>query len=147
MPLTWSAHAEAGVLHVRLRGRVSLAFAQRAYDEVIQYAVDHGHHVLFLDCRAVEGSLGDFERYDFGMHAVAHHAALVQAGGVSPRIAIAGSEPLVDPARFGETVATNRGVWLKVTTSAEEALAWLRSPGESNSVAASTPDPAPPATG
>jgi hypothetical protein len=145
--LAWSAHLESGVLHVRLRGRVMLDDACRVYDEVIRYAVDHARHVVFLDCRTLEGSLRDLERYEFAMHAVAHHAALVQAGGVSPRIAIAGAEPLIDPGRVGETVATNRGVWLKVTTSADDALAWLISPEDSRPVAAAAPDPAPPSAG
>jgi hypothetical protein len=145
MPLIWSAHPEAGVLHVRLQGRVTLGAARLAYDEVIRFAVDHAHHVLFLDCRGLEGSLRDLDRYEFAMHTVAHHAAVVQAGGLSPRIAIAGAEPLIDPARFGETVATNRGVWLKVTTSAEDALAWLSTSDDSRPVAEIAPDlPLPP---
>jgi len=41
------------------------------------------------------------------------------------RMAIVGSEPYIDPDRFGETVATNRGGDVGVFTSMTDALAWL----------------------
>jgi hypothetical protein len=41
------------------------------------------------------------------------------------RFAYVGSQPLVEPQRFGETVAVNRGINLKVFTEMKEALAWL----------------------
>ena len=41
------------------------------------------------------------------------------------RVAVVGSLPIIDPARFGETVARNRGVIVKVTTELEDALSWL----------------------
>jgi hypothetical protein len=40
-------------------------------------------------------------------------------------VAYVGDEPLIDPARFGETVAVNRGALIKVTTDLNEAFAWL----------------------
>jgi hypothetical protein len=41
------------------------------------------------------------------------------------RFACLGTEPMVDRGRFGETVAVNRGLKVKVTESLEEALRWL----------------------
>jgi hypothetical protein len=40
-------------------------------------------------------------------------------------VAIVGVEPLVDRDRFGQTVAQNRGLPVKITTRLEEALSWL----------------------
>ena len=37
-------------------------------------------------------------------------------------------EPLRDPARYGETVAVNRGMKVKVFETLEEAFEWLRLP-------------------
>ena len=42
------------------------------------------------------------------------------------RIALAAEIPIVDPERFGETVARNRGTNGKVFTDLEEAKAWLK---------------------
>jgi hypothetical protein len=55
-----------------------------------------------------------------------YHQTRVQSpGGPLIRMAIVGSEPLIDRERFGEIVARNRGVPLKVTTDLDEALRWL----------------------
>jgi len=43
----------------------------------------------------------------------------------SCRYAIVGNHPLVDPKRFGETVAVNRGVNVRAFTEMKQALAWL----------------------
>jgi hypothetical protein len=35
-------------------------------------------------------------------------------------------EPVLDPKRFAETVAVNRGMWAKAFDNLEDALGWLR---------------------
>jgi hypothetical protein len=41
------------------------------------------------------------------------------------QVAVYGRQPLIDPSRFGETVALNRGAKVKVSERLDEALAWL----------------------
>lgn len=41
------------------------------------------------------------------------------------RLAYVGKVPVIDPSRFGETVAGNRGVDVKVFDSVDDALRWL----------------------
>ena len=41
-------------------------------------------------------------------------------------LAIVGKEPLIDPGRFGETVAINRGAYGKVFDGMEKALNWIQ---------------------
>jgi hypothetical protein len=41
------------------------------------------------------------------------------------RLAVLGNEPIIDPNRFGEIVATNRGANVKVFTDDPMALEWL----------------------
>jgi hypothetical protein len=47
--------------------------------------------------------------------------------GVSPstQFAYVLKEPVLDPGRFGETVAVNRGMLVKVCDRPEDALRWL----------------------
>jgi len=52
-----------------------------------------------------------------------------ERGAVVIRVAIVGVEPLVDRDRFGQTVAQNRGLPVKITTRMEEALSWLEIAG------------------
>ena len=42
------------------------------------------------------------------------------------RLACVGNPAHVDPGGFGETVARNRGVNVKITTNMDEALAWIQ---------------------
>ena len=41
------------------------------------------------------------------------------------KMAVYGKEPMVDPQRFGETVALNRYALVKVCTRVDEAIRWL----------------------
>jgi SOS response regulatory protein OraA/RecX len=41
------------------------------------------------------------------------------------QVAVYGRRPLIDPERFAETVAVNRGAKVKVSEQLDEALAWL----------------------
>jgi hypothetical protein len=63
--------------------------------------------------------------------ALEHHKSKAEqivgrAFGKIGRFAVVGQEPLIDEERFGETVAVNRGINAKATTSLDEAISWLR---------------------
>jgi hypothetical protein len=74
---------------------------------------------LLVDTLEVYGALNDLDRYRFGMAAVNE--------GLAGPIAFVGKEPgVIDPRRFGEVVARNRGVNVRVFTDETAARAWLR---------------------
>ena len=50
---------------------------------------------------------------------------LVKAYGIVPRFAYVAHAPVRDPERFGETVAVNRGMNVKVFETPEDAMEWL----------------------
>jgi hypothetical protein len=78
-----------------------------------------------VDCRNATGSLSTVDRYDFATYVAELHARYALEHGAALRVAYVGNEPFIDPGRFGETVAMNRGALIKVTTDMNEALAWL----------------------
>ncbi len=43
----------------------------------------------------------------------------------NPQFAYVLHEPVLDPLRFGETVAANRGMFVKAFDNLDEAVAWL----------------------
>jgi len=49
---------------------------------------------------------------------------LTQGRGIF--LAIVGNVPIIDPKRFGETSATNRGALIKVFTKIDNATTWLK---------------------
>src|SRR5258708_37444359 len=72
---------------------------------------------VFVDAREVFGAPSDLDRYRFAMAAVSQ--------GLTGPLACLGTEPIVDPARFGETVARTRRVHVRACTNDAEARAQL----------------------
>ena len=101
--------------------------AKRVFRDAIEAAAKHNLFKILIDCRGLRGAPGTVQRFDLSDSVSRfYHQSRVQAPNKAPlRLAVVGSEPLIDRERFGETVARNRGVPLKVATSLEEALQWL----------------------
>jgi hypothetical protein len=93
--------------------------------EAIEAAEALGLERVLVDCRSVEGTLSTIERFAYANLVAERHARYLSARGRQLRVAYVGREPLIDPERFTETVAVNRGALVKMTTDIAEALAWL----------------------
>ena len=52
-------------------------------------------------------------------------AGYLPAGGAAVKVAVVGRLEVIDPARFGVTVARNRGFFSKAFSSESEAWTWL----------------------
>jgi hypothetical protein len=82
-------------------------------------------NVLF-DGRKVTGNPETMERFYYGEFAAQTVLEYQkQTGSRTPRFAYVLKEPVLDPRKFGETVAVNRGMLIKVCDNLEEALEWL----------------------
>ncbi len=90
-------------------------------DEALDYAAQNGVTAVLVDIRNVEGLPSTAERFEMG-----EAFAEIQLGKETIiAVAIVGREPLIDPERFGETVALNRCAVGKVFTDMVEAVNWL----------------------
>ena len=78
-------------------------------------------HIL-IDGADVTGYLSDVDRFEIATYLSELNR---QEETYFKAIAIVGNMPLVDPFRFGETVARNRGVNGRVFTDIKEAIEWL----------------------
>jgi hypothetical protein len=65
------------------------------------------------------------DRYALAEFLAQEVVSYIIAGKILQRLAILGREPLVDPNRFGELVARNRGVQTKTVEQMEDAEKWL----------------------
>jgi len=75
--------------------------------------------LLMIDLLVLQnGEISTFERYKMGM------AAASLAGGVGRMAALARPDQ-IDPRRFGETVARNRGMNIRIFSEVQAALDWL----------------------
>lgn len=117
---------ESGRLNVDAVGKFSLKEAKRTFIEMLEAVALHKTNKVFFDGRKIIGKPEIMERFYYGEFAartVWYFAEL----GVSPatRYAYVLRAPVLDPGRFGETVARNRGMDVMTFDNPEEALQWL----------------------
>ena len=113
-------------LRATVSGSYSLRAAQDAYGEAVKAALAHGHTRVLIDASGVNGVPTQDERYMLGLFVAAEQRILAaRTPAAEVRVAVFAHRPLVDPERFAETVAVNRGAKVKISERLDEALAWL----------------------
>ena len=126
MTLTVDLESRKKYLRATLAGAYTLRAAQDAYDRAVKTAVASGHTRVLIDASGVTGAPTQDERYILGLFVAAEQRILASRNPpIDVQFAIYGRQPLIDPNRFGETVAVNRGGKVKVRERLDEALAWL----------------------
>lgn len=128
MTLDVDIRPKAGYILAVMSGPFHARPAQEGYVQAMRAAAER-ELPLLVDLRGIVGGPTHSERLAFGMYAAAEHNSILrEKNGWAPRVAVIGRPPLVEPHRFGETVAVNRGARIKVTERLEEALEWLGLP-------------------
>ena len=127
MGMIVETRAEPGFLHVEAAGNFSLEEAKRTFLEILEAVARHRvEKVLFDGCK-LTGNPTAMERFYYGEF-TAKSVARFGDRGVSPvtQFAYILREPVLDLRRLGETVAVNRGMFVKAFDNLEDALGWLR---------------------
>ena len=118
--------AEAGLLRAIVAGDFSIDEAKKGFVEILDTAGRHRTKKILVDGREVKGEPELIHRFIYSTFAAGEVAKYVVEHRVgSPQFAYVLREPVLDPQRFGETVAVNRGMRIKVFDNLEEALNWL----------------------
>jgi hypothetical protein len=114
-------------LHVVITGEFSLEEAKRTFLEMLDAVAQHKTAKLLLDGRELQGEPTTIQRFLYGEFAAYAVARYRREHGLSHilQCAYVLHEPVLDPQRFGETVAVNRGMWVKAFDNPEDALVWL----------------------
>jgi len=89
----------------------------------IVYCRENGIRRLLIDTTKLTGfgSLGTAERFAIGER-------LARDARAAVKVALVGRPEVLDPSRFGMTVARNRGLFLSTFSSESEAWEWLLDP-------------------
>ena len=124
-PLKYSSVVKDDYLCVTVSGDFSLDEAKKMYTEILEILLDKKLLKLFFNVCKVKGKVTTMDRYDFGEWAALESIKYMGKGLVRIAVAFYGIEPIIDPERFGELVARNRGLNIKVTTDKDEALQFL----------------------
>ena len=120
---------DSDLLRVQATGEFSLEEAKRTFLEIMEGLALQGTKRVLIDGRTITGDPETIERFYYGEFA-AQTVVRYEVRGVSPATPFAYvlREPVLDPEKFGETVAVNRGMRVKVFDNPEEALEWLGIP-------------------
>lgn len=114
-------------LYVRCSGEFSLEEAQAKFLLIMDAMAEHGKGKVMIDVLELRGHPTTLERFRYAEFAA--NALIARATELcdDTRFAYVGEEPIIDPYRFGENVARNRGMDVKVFATKEisEAYAWL----------------------
>jgi hypothetical protein len=124
-PLKYLAAEKNDYLDANVSGFYSLSEVKKIYTEILEMAVNKKLTKLFVDVCQVQGKITMLERYYFGEFAALEAIRFKGLGLNKISIAFYGIEPIIDPDRFGEIVARNRGLNVKVTTGMDEAFRFL----------------------
>jgi hypothetical protein len=126
MALDYKIEPQPGHLRLICEGRYEPSLNGEFSDQVLGACEKYRPSKMLIDTLRVEGEMSTMDRYNLATLSAKKYLEGKLAGKIPGcRFAFVGSNPLVDPKRFGETVAVNRGIDLKVFTEMKEALAWL----------------------
>jgi hypothetical protein len=126
MALDYKIETQPGHLRLTCRGRYEPSLNDEFSDQVLGACEKYRPSKMLIDTLQVEGEMSTMDRYNLATLSAKKYLEAKLAGKIPGcRFAFVGSNPLVDPKRFGETVAVNRGINLRVFTEMKEALAWL----------------------
>jgi len=114
---------ELGFLTVRAVGEFSLEEAGRTFLEMLEAVARHNVRKVLFDGRGLVGEPKTMERFYYGEFAA--RAVAAAAAARFTQFAYVLEEPVLDPWRFGEMVAVNRGMFVKAFDNQEDALEWL----------------------
>ncbi len=115
----------AGYLYAAASGEFSLAGARTAYGNVLQAAARYRQPRILLDCTRITGAPTVDDRLQFGMFMAEEQTRVRGQLPQDPQVAILAVPPLMDPGRFTQMVANNRGVRMRASESLQELLSWL----------------------
>ncbi len=110
-------------LLLRCRGTFSIDGLTRALDQALDAGAAAGRRAVLVDIRGLDGMApNSLERYEIGVRVADRQRAMEE----TVALVVVGDEPIVDPERFAEVVARNRGAFARVFTDFDEALVWIR---------------------
>ncbi len=110
-------------LHVTLTGHFSLTEAKQKFVDLIDAVRPHNANRVLVDGQTLTGKLTIAERFDYAAFAAETARELSQR----TRFAYLLQEPLLDPQRLDELVATNRGMNVRAFSDFDATIRWLLS--------------------
>jgi len=123
LPFNITVKLEDNFVLLLASGKYSLLNANNLFQISIDSALSNNKSKILIDVTDVTGNIPFFDRFQFSEFFAEYKAK--HAFREVNKIAVVGQEPIVHDGKFGETVAVNRGLNVRVYTNMNEAMAWL----------------------
>ena len=123
--LAYDIELRAGYVYAALSGAFSIESAKNVYRGILQIAAGQGQPRILMDATRITGEMSVSDRLAFGMFLAEEHARVLGQLPGGPQLAILAVPPIMDPGRFTQAVANNRGVRMRASDSLQELLSWL----------------------
>ena len=123
--LRFDIEPRSGYLYAAISGEFTLSSAQASYRAMLQAAALHRQPRMLLDCTRITGKMTTNDRMAFGMFMAEEQQVMLSQLPQAPQVAILAAAPIMDPGRFTQTVANNRGIRMRASESLQELLSWL----------------------
>lgn len=126
MEITLNFRADEELLYVTYSGDFSLAEAKKLFLETLEAVEKYKAQKILVDGRTITGEIRHMERFFYGEFVAAEVSKLrSRSDSPLPQFAYVLLPPILDPRRFGETVAVNRGMPVKTFDNLNDALEWI----------------------
>lgn len=127
MGMTVNIRPEMGFLCFDVGGKFSFNEAKRTFLRVLEAVARHKSGKVFIDGRNISGNIKTMERFYYGEYAARMTWKFVDRGlSADTQFAVVLKSPLFDGGQgLAETVATNKGMHVRIFDNPEEARKWL----------------------
>jgi hypothetical protein len=124
--LSLQVEVDRRLLRATYSGQFSLTEAETTFPQILDVLVKEKLRNVLVDGRQVTGDPEPLERFYYGKYVAEAVSQIVNRTRIEvPRFAYVLLPPVLDPNRFGETVAVNRGMRIKVFDDIKQAEWWL----------------------
>ena len=123
--LHFDVEPRVGYLYVTLTGELKLDSAQASFRDMLAIAARHRQPKILIDCSRLHGEWTPADRHAFGAFLATEVQRTAAQFPSLPRVAIYAVAPLMDPNRYTQTVANNRGAAVRASDSMHELVSWL----------------------
>jgi hypothetical protein len=126
MALELKIETRPDYLLMTYKGLYVQTLAHEFTDQVLEACVRHRPAKVLIDFREVTGVLTTMERFAGVSIAVTKYLTARLSGTIRAcRFVMIAQPPLMDPQRFEETVALNRGLNFRIFSKIEDGIAWF----------------------
>lgn len=125
MSMTLKLSVNPKLIHSTVTGEFSLDEAKRIFLETLDVVAEHKIEKVIVDGQQLSGELNTTERFYYAEFMSQSVMNFARTRSWAPQFAFVLKTPVLDQNKFGETVAVNRGMNVRVFGNMEDAFEWL----------------------